>query len=226
MGAQVIAIDGPAASGKSTIAAGVARRLHIPYVNTGNMYRAVTLHVLRCGVDPLDRQAVAGLLPEIVLDYRPDVDGNYEIYLNGAAPGGAIRAPEVTAAVSPLSAIPEVRAYLLDKQRSFAGFGLIVMEGRDIGTVIFPDADYKFFLTATPEARARRRLAQGGETPDGATVQSVAAEIAERDRRDSSRVIAPLKQAQDAILIDSSDLTVEQVLELIIEQVTKHAPGN
>lgn len=222
MGAQVIALDGPAASGKSTVAAAVAAALDIPYVNTGNMYRAVTYAALRHGLDPLTSAGVAGviaLLPEIDLDYRPDNRGIYEIYLNGTAPGAAIRAPEVTACVSQVSAIPEVRRWLLEKQRSFARLGLIVMEGRDIGTVIFPDADYKFFLTASPEARARRRLAQGGETPADATVQSVAAEIAERDRLDSSRTVAPLKQAADAELIDSSSLTVTEVVERIVARV-------
>jgi len=222
MGAAVIALDGPAASGKSTVATAVAKALDIPYVNTGNMYRAITYFAQSNGVNPLDAAAVTALLPRIELDYRPNAAGSYEIYLNGTAPGAAIRTPEVTAAVSPVSAIPAVREWLLGKQRSFAGLGLIVMEGRDIGTVIFPDADYKFFLTATPEARARRRLNQGGETPADATVQSVAAEIAERDRQDSTRAIAPLRQAADAELVDSSDLTVEQVVARIVAKVKNH----
>jgi len=222
MGVPVIALDGPAASGKSTVATAVARELGIPYVNTGNMYRAITYYVQSRGDNALEPNAVIARLSEIDLDYRPNADGSYEIYLNGKAPGNAIRTPEVTACVSQLSAIPEVRAWLLNKQRSFARLGLIVMEGRDIGTVIFPDADYKFFLTATPEARARRRLNQGGETPADATVQSVAAEIAERDRRDSSRAVAPLRQAPDAERIDSSELTVEQVVARIVDKVKSH----
>ena len=226
MTAKVIAIDGPAASGKSTIATRVAGRLQIPYINTGNMYRAVTLYALRHGIDPRRDPAAntVALLPQITLAYHRSADGAYELFLNGEAVGAVIRSPEVTAGVSPVAAIPEVRSWLLRQQRDYAALGLIVMEGRDIGTVVFPDAEFKFFLTASPEARARRRLAQGGETPADATVMSVAAEIAERDRLDSSRAVAPLRQAPDAVLIDSTNLTVEQTVAVVIERV-RHA-GN
>ena len=138
---------------------------------------------------------------------------------NGEFPGAKIRAPEVASFVSPVAALPNVRAWLLDKQREFARLGRIVMEGRDIGTVIFPDARYKFFLTATPEERAKRRIAQNGETPDGATVESVAKAIAERDMLDSSRETAPLKKADDAILIDTSGMSIEQVIEQILRHI-------
>ncbi len=221
MAANVIAIDGPAASGKSTIANRVAQFLGIPYINTGNMYRAITWHVQQAGI-PIDDQNISrikSLLEQTTLEYRKGGHGVYELYLNGLPVGNAIRSPEVTAQVSPIAAMPEVRAWLLQKQRDYTALGLIVMEGRDIGTVIFPDAKYKFFLTASPEARARRRLAQGGETPANATVMSVAAEIAERDRIDSTRAVAPLRQAADAVLVDSTDMTIEQVLAAITGRV-------
>ncbi len=221
MQANVIAIDGPAASGKSTIASRVAQFLGIPYINTGNMYRAITWRIQQAGI-PITTQnipRIEELLRNTTLEYRRNVDNNYELYLDGFPVGCAIRAPEVTAQVSPVAAIPEVRAWLLQKQRDYTSLGLIVMEGRDIGTVIFPDAKYKFFLTASPEARARRRLAQAGETVENATVMSVAAEIAERDRIDSTRTVAPLRQASDAILVDSTDMTIEQVLAAITGRI-------
>ncbi|MDD3118185.1 MAG: (d)CMP kinase [Victivallales bacterium] len=224
MAADVIAIDGPAASGKSTIAARIAGILGIPYINTGNMYRAVTFYALTRGVKPCrDRQTeTVALLDRLILEYRRTDNGTYELFLNGEAAGAAIRTPEVTACVSQAAAMPEVRTWLLRQQRDYANLGRIVMEGRDIGTVVFPDAAYKFFLTASPEARARRRLGQAGETPADATIRSVAAEIAARDRLDSSRAAAPLRQAPDAVLIDSTELTIDQVVDIIIARV-RHA---
>jgi len=221
MKAKVIAIDGPAASGKSTIANRVAAFLDIPYINTGNMYRAITWALQQRGVAPTPENsiAIAAVLDSLTLEYRPDGKVGYELYLNNLPVDNAIRSPEVTALVSSTAALPEVRAWLLQKQRDYTRLGLLVMEGRDIGTVVFPNAEFKFFLTASPEARARRRLAQSGETPENATVQSVAAAIAERDRIDSNRAVAPLKQAVDATLIDSTDLSIDQVLEIIVTRV-------
>eukprot|EP00831_Metopus_contortus_P037196 TRINITY_DN2932_c0_g1_i2.p2 TRINITY_DN2932_c0_g1~~TRINITY_DN2932_c0_g1_i2.p2 ORF type:complete len:227 (-),score=42.83 TRINITY_DN2932_c0_g1_i2:284-964(-) len=220
--AQVIAIDGPAASGKSTVAGGISRKLGIPYINTGNMYRSVTWHFLCNGIDPFhtETQDILDSLQQLKLEYLRSQDGDFQIYLNGDAVCEAdIRSPEVTACVSQVSAIPEVRQWLLNKQRHFAGMGLVVMEGRDIGTVVFPDADYKFFITATPYARALRRLNQDGETPDNSTVQSVADQIAERDRLDSTRAVAPLCQADDAQYIDTTDMSIAEVVEVIADQV-------
>lgn len=221
MAVNVIAIDGPAASGKSTIAGLVADRLGIPYINTGNMYRAVTFHAIQQGIglSECSEDKLALLLNQIKLDYVKSASGRYEIMLNGEFPGAKIRTPEVASFVSLVAALPNVRAWLLDKQREFAGLGRIVMEGRDIGTVIFPDARYKFFLTASPEERAKRRLAQNGETPDGATVESVAKAIAERDMLDSSRETAPLKKADDAFMIDTSGMSIEQVIEQILRHI-------
>lgn len=218
---QVIAIDGPAASGKSTVANRVSETLGIPYINTGNMYRTVTFYLLSHGIDPLNPDdSISSLLSEMDMDYRKAPDGVFRIYLNGSPVADSdIRSPEVTASVSPVAAMPEVRARLLELQRHFAALGLIVMEGRDIGTVIFPDADYKFFVTATPYARALRRLNQGGETPENSTVQEVADQIAERDRIDSTRAVAPLKQADDATYVDTTDMTIEEVVEFITSRI-------
>ncbi len=221
MAENVIAIDGPAASGKSTIAGLVADRLGIPYINTGNMYRAVTFYALQQGIDlsECSEARLSPVLKQIKLDYVKAASGRYEIMLNGEFPGAKIRTPEVASFVSPVAALPNVRAWLIDQQREFSRLGRIVMEGRDIGTVIFPDAKYKFFLTATPEERAKRRLAQDGEAPDGATVESIAKAIAERDMLDSTRKTAPLKKADDAILIDTSGMSIEQVIEQILRYI-------
>ncbi len=221
MAENVIAIDGPAASGKSTIAGLLADRLGIPYINTGNMYRAVTYYAIQQGLGLSDcsEEKLSTVLKQIKLDYVKAASGQYEIMLNGEFPDAKIRTPEVASLVSPVAALPNVRAWLIDKQREFARLGRIVMEGRDIGTVIFPGAQYKFFLTASPEERARRRLAQDGESPDGATVESVAKAIAERDLLDSTRKTAPLKKAADAILIDTGGMSIEQVIEQILRYI-------
>lgn len=214
---NVIAIDGPAASGKSTAARQLAERLNIAYVNTGSLYRAVALAARRAG------QEMSALSPEFLnslkLEYVPDQNGTYELKLNGSFPGAELRSAETASDASLVATQPAVRDYLLGVQRSFAGEKLIVMEGRDIGTVIFPDARYKFFITATPEERARRRLAQSGEVADGATLAEVAKAIAERDRQDSERRIAPLKPAADAELIDTTGFAVGEVVDYIIKKV-------
>jgi cytidylate kinase len=203
MASDVIAIDGPAASGKSTVAKLIARRLGIPYINTGNMYRAVTLFLLENSI-PLESAAVTAALPGLSLAYVRGTGGDFQIILNQINPGEKLRSPEVAACVSTVAAMPVVRAWLVEKQRQFAASGQVVMEGRDIGTVIFPDARYKFFVTATPEERARRRLAQTSENPDGATIESVAQAIAERDKLDAERAVAPLRRADDALLLDTT----------------------
>lgn len=208
-----IAIDGPAASGKSSIARRVAEKLNIAYINTGSLYRAVALAAIRAGRDlaSLDR----GFLDTLKLEYAGNDAGSYELKLNGEFPGAALRTAEVAAGASLVATQPVVREYLLDVQRSFAGERMIVMEGRDIGTVIFPDAAVKIFLTATPEERARRRFAQDGEMPDGATLAEVAREIAARDKQDSERAVAPLKPAPDAILVDTTGFSLDKSVETI-----------
>ena len=216
-----IAIDGPAAAGKSTVAALVAERLGLPCINTGNMYRALTWLALARRVDPEKQPGqVVALLPELDLDYAPDHAGRPVLMVDGQPLAAeVIRTPEVAAKVSFMARIPEVRHWLVAKQRQSARFGPIVMEGRDIGTVVFPHARYKFFVTASPEVRARRRLAQPGEVIDSATVESVAAEIARRDEIDQNRAVSPLRPADDAEIIDTDHLNAEQVAELIAGKV-------
>ncbi len=222
MSQQVIAIDGPAASGKSTIAALLAAKLHIPYINTGNMYRAITMYALDSGIDletECTNEVFAPLLDTLKLDYIQTASGDYKLQVNGILPGSKLRSPEVAAFVSPVATLSFVRDWLKDLQRDSAKLGLIVMEGRDIGTVIFPDAAFKFFLIATPEERARRRLAQAGETFDGATLESVASDIAKRDHIDSNRAIAPLKPAADAEIVDTTQMTIDEVINYLARRI-------
>jgi cytidylate kinase len=227
---EVIAIDGPAASGKSTIAGLLAEKLNIAYINTGNMYRALTLKALNEGIflsdNSLDRKKLAVMLENTELAYNNDQSGRKVLFLDGRNIEGFIRTPEVSEKVSILAAEEEVRKWLVAIQRSYAADGMLVMEGRDIGTVVFPDAAYKFFLTASPEIRARRRLEQKGEVYDGATLDSVAASIAERDKMDMNREISPLKCADDAMKIDTSDLDIQDVVEKIIALIEKKQNRN
>lgn len=218
MPALKIAIDGPAASGKSTVARLVAERLGGFTVNTGDLYRAVSWAALERGLDPVrDAAGVVAMLAELDLAYRIDGPGRLRLHLNGRpVPQEAIRAAAVAAVVSHVARLPAVREWLRQRQRDCCALGTVVMEGRDIGTVILPDAPFKFFITASPMERARRRLAQSGEVAPGATVQSVAAEIAERDRIDSSRPVAPLRPADDAITIDTDGLTPDAVADRVV----------
>ncbi len=223
MNRNVIAIDGPAASGKSSIAKALAERLNILYVNTGSLYRAIALKAIRSGIRTKDAAAVAEMLENTKLRYAETPEGTLDIELDGTFPGQALRAPEIAAGASDVATIPAVRAWTLDIQRKTAEKRRIVMEGRDIGTVVFPDAEYKFFLTASPRARAERRLAQSGEAVDGATVESVAAEIAARDQQDSMRAVAPLKQAEDALLVDNSGWEREETLSFFLARICRTA---
>ena len=217
MSTPVIAIDGPAASGKSTAARNLAAKLGIPYINTGSLYRAIAWKAARRGISTRDEAAVRAMLADTAIRYAAPAPGeNPDIEIDGAFPGQELRAPEIAQGASNVATMPFVRAFTLQIQRDAAKTSLVVMEGRDIGTAVFPDAKYKFFLTASPRVRALRRLAQGGETPDNATVDSVAAEIAERDRQDMNRATAPLRQAEDAVVIDSSGMTAEDVLDAMV----------
>ena len=224
MSSNVIAIDGPAASGKSTVASLVAKKVGAVHVGTGDMYRAVALAALRERLlpgRPTDDD-VAGLLRETELTCELASDGSLRLFLDKAPVGHEIRSPEVSTLVSQIASMPPVRRWLVAKQRALAGGGkMLVMEGRDIGTVVFPDALCKFFLTASPTIRAERRLKQSGETFDGATVQSVAKDIEARDLMDSTRADSPLRRADDAELVDNSGLTIEQTVELIARQAEK-----
>lgn len=218
-----IAIDGPAASGKSTIARLLAGRLGGYYINTGDMYRTVTWQAQVRGIDvENDAPAVVEMLEGMELAYELSAEDVPELRLNGeTVPAEHIRNSSVTRQVSYVARIPGVRAWMRIRQRDSRKLGTIVMEGRDIGTVILPDAPHKFFVTASPEVRARRRLGQAGETPPRATVAAVAAEIAERDRIDSTRKVAPMKPADEATIINTDELTAEQVVDEIVARLGK-----
>ena len=215
-----VAIDGPAASGKSTVARLLAGRIGGYYINTGDMYRTLAWTALSRGINPeRDPDGVVAMLSSCDVHYRI-VDGKPLLHRNGEpVPQAAIRAPEVSGVVSQVARSPALRDWMLEKQRECRSLGIIIMEGRDIGTVIFPDAKFKFFVTASPMERARRRFAQKGEVPEGATVESVAADIARRDEIDSNRPVAPLKPAADAEIIQTDGYTAEEVTELLAKKI-------
>ena len=224
MKSNVIAIDGPAASGKSTIAGLVAEKLSFYYINTGNMYRAITLVAIEEGIDLTNpsEDVFKKLSSKYRITYEKGADGKLILTINSKPVNlRKIRSHDVSAKVSAPSKSLVVRKWLVAEQRKMTKFGTIVMEGRDIGTNVFPDAKYKFYLTASPEVRARRRLGQAGEILESATVASVAKEITLRDELDSKREVAPLKKAEDAILVDSSSMTIEEVVDYIIRCCTK-----
>lgn len=211
-----IAIDGPAGAGKSTIARLAAKRLGFVYVDTGAMYRAIALYFLRKGIRPEDVQTIASLVQgaEITIRY---VDGTQQVILNGEDVSGQIRTEEVGNMASATSAIPAVRAHLLELQRNLAASANVIMDGRDIGTCILPDADVKIFLTASTSVRAMRRYRELQEKGMMCNLEEIEQDIIERDARDMNRETAPLKQAEDAMLLDSSDMTLEQVVQAILE---------
>ena len=210
-----IAIDGPGGAGKSSIAKAVAKKLDILYVDTGALYRTVGLYVKQNGVDPKDKEGVGALLPSlsIVVKYE---GGAQVVYLNGTNYGDAIRTPEMSMYASAVSAIPSVRAFLLETQKEIARHNSVIMDGRDIGTVILPDADVKIFMTASPECRAMRRFKELTEKGQSVKYEDVLAEMNSRDNADSSRDIAPTKAADDAVVLDNSDLDFEQSVDAVI----------
>ena len=210
-----IAIDGPSGAGKSTLAKALARELGYVYVDTGAIYRTVGLAACRAGVDPEDGAAVAALLPglDITMGYGPD--GVQRMYLNGEDVSQAIRQHEISRYASCVSALPAVRAFLLERQRQLAQAQDVVMDGRDIGTVVLPGAGVKIFLTAAPEARARRRWLELNERGQQADYDTVLRDVLERDRRDESRAAAPLRRAADAALADTTELDLDQSLALL-----------
>ena len=217
-----IAIDGPSGAGKSSLAKALAKDLGYVYVDTGAMYRSIGLYTVRAGVDPHDADAVAALLPQVKLGIRL-IDGAQHIYLNGEDVSTAIRAEEIGMAASAVAAHPAVRSFLLDTQRGLAESQNILMDGRDIGTVVLPNATVKIFLTAAPEARARRRWLEYQQKGMEVAFEDVLADVKQRDYQDTHRAAAPLKQAEDAVLLDTSDLNFEQSLaamkEIIAEKV-------
>ena len=218
---EQITLDGPAASGKSTLASMVAEKLSAYYVNTGDMYRTLTWAVMERNIDVNDEQdKIVALLDTIDIKYTLAEGQNLVLSCEGEiVEYSQIRAPQITQNVSIVAAIPEVRQWLVTRQRQSAELGLIVMEGRDIGTVVFPQANYKFYVTASPLVRAQRRLAQDGEVVEGATVEKVAADIARRDEMDMNRKVSPLRPAEDSVLVDTSEMNIEQAVDAIIAVV-------
>lgn len=204
-----IAIDGPAGAGKSTIAKILAKELSLIYVDTGALYRAVGYHVTRQGISVEDETAVAAALDDTRVELKY-VEGEQRVFVNGEDVSGDIRTPAISMAASRVSAIPAVRAFLLHTQRDIAATQSVVMDGRDIGTTILPDAKVKIFLTASPESRATRRYAELQEKGDPATYDEVLADMIKRDYDDSHREVSPLRQAEDAVLVDTSGETLEQ----------------
>ena len=204
-----VAIDGPSGAGKSTVARAVAARMGYVYVDTGAMYRAIGLAVYRRGITGEDTAGIIASLPtvDISLAYQ---DGMQHVLLNGEDVSEAIRTPEIAQYASKASAVPEVRRFLLDVQRDMAKNSNILMDGRDIGTVILPDAPVKIFLTASAKTRAERRYRELKEKGQQVTLEGVLADIQARDRQDTTRAVAPLRQADDAVLLDTSALDLEQ----------------
>lgn len=219
-----IAIDGPAGAGKSTIARQLAAKLGYIYVDTGALYRAVGVNAMRKGMDTKNAQQVTSILGETKVSLR-FVDGEQRVFLGEEDVSLAIRTPEASMAASNVSAIPAVREFLFDLQRNIAKENDCLMDGRDIGTVVLPEAQVKIFLTASAEVRAKRRydelLAKGMK----AEYNKVLEEMIQRDYQDSHRAIAPLKQADDAVLVDTSEMNLEQVLEAL-ENIVKEKTGN
>lgn len=209
MNPPAIAIDGPAASGKSTVAKLIAKELGFTFINTGAMYRAVTWYVLQQGISPANTEAVKALLPTIPLAFGKNGAVSTVMY-HGRVLNEELTLQSTNDNVSTIAAIPEVRALLVEKQREYNTAEPVVMEGRDIGTVVFPNTPYKYFVTASEEVRAARRAAQG-----------LTDSIAERDRKDSARACAPLTKANDAQLVDTSDMSIEQVVATIAADIRK-----
>ena len=213
-----VAIDGPAGAGKSSVAKAAAKELGFVYVDTGAIYRTIALYVLRQGVDPHQASAVEALLPQVQVSLEYTQQGQ-KMLLNGEDVTALIRTPEVSMATSACSAIPAVRAYLLQLQRDLAAENNVLMDGRDIGTVVLPHAQLKVFLTASPEERARRRVAQLEKAGQQADYASILRDIQQRDYQDSHRETAPLRPAEDAVLLDNSSYTFEESVRRLVALV-------
>lgn len=219
-----IAVDGPAGAGKSYLARQIAKRLGYIYVDTGALYRSVALYMTEVGVSPSDAEGVRSALPHVSVSLDYGDDGEQHVFLNGTDVSTEIRKPEISLAASSVSAIPEVRAFLLGIQRDMAKTHNVVMDGRDIGTVIMPDAQVKIFLCANEKARAKRRYLELTEKGVVTTLEAVENEMNQRDRNDSTRKIAPAVPADDAVILDNSDLdregTIEAALAIIAEKLS------
>ena len=213
---MVIAIDGPSGVGKSTVSRAVAEALELAYLDTGSTYRAATLAALDAGIDISDEQAILDVIGDHSIDY-----GDSGVMLDSASVADAVRTDRVTSSVSAVSAHPRVRAEIVDIQRQWVALhgGNAVVEGRDIGTVVFPDTPNKIYLTARPEVRAARRA--GDDEAGGASVDQIAAALRARDEADSSRVASPLRPANDATIVDTSDIGIDKVVKTILETIRK-----
>lgn len=218
-----VAVDGPSGAGKSTLAKALAAELGILYVDTGALYRTIGVYMSRHGIDSGDSAAVIAALPQLHIAMRYDDEGLQRMELNGEDVTAAIRLPEVSMYASAVSAIPKVRDYLLELQRSFARKSSVIMDGRDIGTVVLPDAQVKIFLQAAVEIRARRREKELRERGTPRPFEQVLAEMKERDYNDTHRTTAPLRPAEDAVVVDTGELNFEEsrrrLLEIIRERV-------
>ena len=216
-----IAIDGPAGAGKSTIARAIAKKLGYVYVDTGAMYRAIALYIMRKGIDGNDVESIAAECPDIHITLSYDQEGVQQIYLNSENVTGEIRKEEVGKMASVTSAIPEVREALLELQRDLAETSNVLMDGRDIGTHVLPDATLKIYLTASPDVRAKRRFDELNEKGIPCDFDRIKEDIIERDQQDMNRKISPLRQAEDAIPVDTSDMTIPEVIDVIVDAFHK-----
>ncbi|MCI9677658.1 MAG: (d)CMP kinase [Oscillospiraceae bacterium] len=217
-----VAIDGPSGAGKSSIARSAAQELGFVYVDTGAIYRTVSLYIFDRGIDPADRAAVTAALPEIHIDLRYGDGGLQRMFLNGEDVTERIRLPEISMFTSAVSGIPEVRAFLMEMQRSLARERSVIMDGRDIGTVVLPEAQVKIFLTASPEDRARRRWEELRERGTEKTYEDILREVEERDYNDTHRAAAPLRPAEDAVCLDTTGCTFRQSRERILAIIRRH----
>lgn len=214
-----VAVDGPSGAGKSTMAKAAAERLGILYVDTGAIYRTIGVYMYRHGIDPKDVPAVTAALPEITITLRHDEEGLQRMFLNGEDVTKEIRLPVISMYASDVSAIPAVRDFLMELQRSLARQQSVIMDGRDIGTVVLPDAEVKIFLCADAEVRARRRCLELEQRGTPKPFEQVLAEMQERDYQDTHRATAPLRPADDAIMIDNSDMDFRQSLDLLLDVI-------
>ena len=220
-----IAIDGPSGAGKSTLARAIAGKLGYLYVDTGAIYRTVGYYARGRGLDLKDGEAVAAALPEVAVEMAYGEDGLQHMLLNGEDVTEAIRLPEISLCASAVSAHPGVRAFLLEMQRKLAREHSVIMDGRDIGTVVLPDAEVKIFLTASPEARARRRCLERERRGTPQPYQEVLREIEERDRNDTNRSVAPLRQADDAVLLDTTALDFQESEAALLAIIRERTGG-
>lgn len=216
---MIIAIDGPAGAGKSTIAKIVASNLKFLYIDTGAMYRALTLKVIEQNIDFKDKECIIGLAENTNIDLKSTPLGTLKVILDGKDVSGLIREPRITRLVSDIAKIKEVRRAMLGLQRNLGRSGSSVLDGRDIGTVVFPDADKKFYLDARLEERARRRHKELEDSGLAISPEDVAKDIKNRDTIDSTREVAPLKKADDALYIDTTDMTIEEVVDAVLREV-------